>query len=303
MGSVLAHHQPPTHVPVLLDRLLELVQPKPDDPVVDATIGGGGHAVAMLARTAPNGRLLGIDLDPLARDLAANNLRSFGSRVELVAGGFDHLTERLSATSFPRPAIIIADLGLSSLELADRTRGFSFQHPDAPLDMRFDPTTGRTAADLLAGESVDHLETIIRSLGEERNARTIARSIDHTRRRQPLQRVGDLVQAILAGTRGRRGKRHPATKTFQAIRMAVNDELGRLERFLPQAVTALRPGGRLAVISFHSLEDRLVKHYFRAQAKAGVVDLLLAHPATPSFAEVTTNPRSRSAKLRVVVRI
>lgn len=171
--------------------------------------------------------------------------------------------------------------------------------------MRFDPSgaSGQRppAADLVNSLRPDELERIIRQYGEERHARAITRSIIETRRRRPLQTVGDLVTAVTRVSR-RRGRIHPATRTFQALRMAVNDELDRLERFLPQAIEALAADGRLAVISFHSLEDRIVKRFFRQQAAAGRVRILTKHPATPSYAEVTTNPRSRSAKLRVAVR-
>jgi 16S rRNA (cytosine1402-N4)-methyltransferase len=169
--------------------------------------------------------------------------------------------------------------------------------------MRFDPesSSGSTAAELVNTLPPDALEQVIRQYGEERQARTIARAIVETRARQPIKSVGDLVSAIARVTH-RRGRLHPATRTFQALRLAVNDELGRLQRFLPQAVAALMPGGRLAVISFHSLEDRIVKQFFRKQAADGQVRILTKHPAAPGFAEVTTNPRSRSAKLRVAVR-
>ncbi len=291
------------HTPVLRDEAVRLLDPQPGTHSVDATLGAGGHAAALLERTAPDGRLLAFDLDPLAHDAARTALAGYGDRVTFIHDSFDRLTAILHELRFPQPHTVLADLGLSTLELADPARGFSFQRLDDPLDMRFDPTRGgRTAADLVSTAPTDELERLLREFGEEQSARTIARSIIEARRRQPIRTVGQLVEAVVHGVHRRRGRLHPATRTFQALRMAVNDELGALRRFLPQAVACLPPGGRLAVISFHSLEDRIVKQFFREQSRAGSLDLLTKHPATPSFAEVTTNPRSRSAKLRVAMR-
>lgn len=307
LGAGLARPEPSrgAHTPVLLPEVLKLLDPKPGEHAVDATVGGGGHARAILERTAPDGRLLAIDLDTHAIEAARERLKTFSDRVILVHDAFDTLAQIVHDTQFSLPRIILADLGLSSLELGDTARGFSFQLADSPLDMRFDPSgaSGRrpTAAELANSLPVDELERILREYGEERRSRSIARSIVETRTRQRVATVGDLVSAV-ERVHPRRGRIHPATRTFQALRIAVNDELGRLERFLPQAVDVLAPGGRLAVISFHSLEDRMVKRFFRAQAAAGRVTLLTKHPTAPSFAEVTTNPRSRSAKLRAVVR-
>lgn len=307
LGAGLARPEPSrgAHTPVLLPEVLKLLDPKPGEYAVDATVGAGGHAQAMLERTAPDGKLLAIDLDPKALVIVQKSLERFSHRVTFIHDAFDRLAQILDDVHFPQPDCLLADLGLSSLELGDTARGFSFQLADSPLDMRFDPSgaSGRrpTAAELANSLPVDELERILREYGEERKSRVIARSIIETRTRQRIATVGDLVSAVERVV-PRRGRIHPATRTFQALRIAVNDELGRLERFLPQAVAALAPGGRLAVISFHSLEDRMVKRFFRAQAQAGLVTLLTKHPAAPSFAEVTTNPRSRSAKLRAVVR-
>jgi len=291
------------HVPVLLAEALQYLDPKPGDHSIDATVGGGGHAVELLKRTAPDGRLLAIDLDQHALDIAAETLAPFSSRVTFAHDAFDHLSSIRTATQFPEAQCIIADLGLSSIELADETRGFSFQHQHSPLDMRFDPShEGMTAADLLNTARETELAQIISTYGEERQARAIARSIAETRRSAKFITTDDLVQAVIRAYRGPRTKIHPATKTFQAIRIAVNDEFGRLERFLPRALAALAPGGRLAVISFHSLEDRTVKRFLRDREAAGIVTILTKHPVTPSFAETIQNPRSRSAKLRVAMR-
>ncbi len=295
VGTTLAHH------PVFLKEVLQYLDPKPNDQAVDVTVGAGGHAQAILERTAPDGKLLAVDLDSKALAFARTSLERFSHRVTFIHDAFDHLTKILHDVHFPRPDCILADLGLSSLSLSDSSRGFSFQLADSPLDMRFDPSQGRTAADIINQESEAELERILREYGQERRSRRIARSIVETRVYKRIATVGDLVSTI-ERVNPRRGRINPATRTFQALRIVVNDELGRLERFLPQAVTALAPGGRLAVISFHSLEDRMVKYFFRQQAHDGIVTLLTKHPAAPSFAEVTTNPRSRSAKLRAVVR-
>lgn len=297
MGPTLAH------TPVLLKEVIALLDPKPGEHVVDATIGAAGHAAALLERTAPQGKLLGIDLDLSALKTAQRNLENLSQRITFVHDSFDRLTQILNEYRFPQPHAILADLGLSSFALKDPDRGFSFQILHSPLDMRFDPEliAGPTAADIVNTAPEGELVRILREYGEERNARRIAHSIISKRTHKPIAIVRDLVDAILAAV-PRRSRIHPATKTFQALRISVNDELGRLTRFLPQALSALVPAGRLAVISFHSLEDRVVKHFFRQQAADGHVRILTKHPATPSFAEVTTNPRSRSAKLRVVVR-
>ncbi|MBI4093093.1 MAG: 16S rRNA (cytosine(1402)-N(4))-methyltransferase RsmH [Candidatus Kerfeldbacteria bacterium] len=289
------------HIPVLQHEVLALLDPRPGQHTVDVTLGAGGHAAAILERTAPDGQLLGIDLDPLALTVAQKNLAKFDQRVTFVHGASDDLAAIIRDRRFSPVHYILADLGLSSLTLGDPTRGFSFQATQSPLDMRFDPTSGRTAADILNSEREDEIADLIYQYGEERDSRRIARSIVTARRTKPFATVGDLLAVFPPGRR-RSSRINPATKTFQALRIAVNDELGRLERLLPQAVESLVPGGRLAIISFHSLEDRIVKQFFREQARAGRVTLLTKHPAAPSFAEVTTNPRSRSAKLRAVVR-
>jgi len=287
-----------THTPVLLDEVLTLLAPGSNQHIVDVTLGAGGHAAALLERTSPDGRLLGIDLDPLALETAKHNLAHFARRVETVHAPSDHLTKILHDLHFPPVHCILADLGLSSLELGHPSRGFSFQVAGSPLDMRFDPTQGRTAADVLNTERENDLADILFRYGEERASRRIAKAVVTARRKKAFVTVGDLLEVF--PERHGSSRRHPATKTFQALRIAVNDELGRLERFLPQAIEALEPGGRLAIISFHSVEDRIVKQFFRQQAQSGTIKLLTKHPTAPSFAEITTNPRARSAKLRAV---
>ncbi len=304
------------HVPVLCDRVVDWLQPVAPGLVVDATVGAGGHADALL-RAEPAFRLLGIDRDPAAIETARLLLQPFGDRVELVLGTFDSLSEILDRVSAPAPSAILADLGCSSLQLDAPGRGFSFLH-DGPLDMRMGPD-GETAADIVNRAPEEELVSILRSFGEERRARSVARAIVDARRRAPLTTTGALAR-LVAGAVGRTADRHihPATRTFQALRIAVNDELGQLERFLEPAVRSLRPGGRLAVIAFHSLEDRLVKHGLRRLEgrcvcppdlpschcrPESLVRVLTRRPVRPSEEEIAVNPRARSARLRVAERL
>ncbi|MFH0828962.1 MAG: 16S rRNA (cytosine(1402)-N(4))-methyltransferase RsmH [Candidatus Kerfeldbacteria bacterium] len=291
------------HTPVLLKEVTKLLNPKPGDACVDATVGAGGHATALLERTAPDGKLLAIDLDASALETSKQNLTQFAERITFIHGSFDRLLDSISDARFQKPNCILADLGVSSQTLSDASRGFSFQREESPLDMRYDTSRGTaTAAELLNSSPEQEIERILREYGEERRSRMIAKAVVTSRRKKTFATVGDLLNVIPGATGGRRGRIHPATRAFQALRIAVNDELGTLTRFLPQAVAALAFGGRLAVITFHSLEDRIVKRFFREQAAKGLLTILTKHPVTPSFAEVTTNPRSRSAKLRVTVR-
>ncbi len=304
------------HIPVLLDEVLALLAIAPGAVIVDATVGAGGHAAALLEAAGPEGRLLGIDRDPDALAIARERLAGFGDRVMLVQGCSDRMAALAAAAGITTADAILMDLGVSSMHLDRAVRGFSFVH-DGPLDMRMDPTdAGPTAADLVNTLDEDELADLIRRYGEDRHARRIARQIVQER---PFYRTGELAAAIAAAlTFPRREKIHPATRTFQALRIAVNDELGMLERALPQAVELLRPGGRLAVISFHSLEDRIVKRFFRRESMdcicppgqpvctcshRAAVRLVTRRPVTATAAEVAANPRSRSAKLRVVEKL
>jgi len=306
---------PELHVPVLRDAVAELLAPAAPGLLVDATLGMGGHA-AFLLQAAPGFRLLGIDRDPAAIELARERLGDFGGRVRLVRGTFSRLPELLEEEG-ESPAAILADLGCSSLQLDTPERGFSFRST-APLDMRMGPE-GPTAARLLQELEVEELMRILWDYGEERRARAIARAIAEARQRRPIETTRDLVEIVvrILGP-GPRGRVHPATRTFQALRIAVNDELGELERFLEPAIRSLRPGGRMAVISFHSLEDRIVKHTMRRLegrcvcppdlpvCRCGATPLvrpLTRRPIRPTTAEMEENPRSRSARLRAVERI
>jgi 16S rRNA (cytosine1402-N4)-methyltransferase len=302
------------HLPVLTARIVELLTPAAPGLLVDATVGLGGHAGALL-REDPGFFLVGLDRDPRALARAGERLRVFGERVRLVEGTFDHLPSVIEDLDLEPPAAVLADLGCSSLQLDDAERGFSFS-ADGPLDMRMG-SEGETAAELLERVEWEELVTILRDYGEERRARAIARAIVKGREQSPLRTTGELSRLVQKVVGNRERRIHPATRTFQALRIAVNDELGQLERFLEPAVRALRPGGRIAVISFHSLEDRIVKHTFRRLAgrctcppglpvcrcdPQRVVTVVTRSAVRPDEDEVTRNPRARSARLRVAER-
>lgn len=292
----------PAHTSVLLEPVLEALRPRPGVGfrALDCTVGGGGHSFGLLERSAPDGRLVGLDLDPASLELATTRLAPFAGRFTLVNRTFGELAD-LAETLEPVDAILF-DLGLSSMQLESSGRGFSFR-ADEPLDMRFDPTLDMpTAAELLNSLAEGELERTLREFGEEPRARRLARTIVQRRAQRPFDRTGDLVAAVTAALGPARGRIHPATRTFQALRIAVNDELGALEHGLDAAVGLLKPGGRLAVISFQSLEDRIVKWRFRGWADAGLVHTLTRKPVVPALEEVRQNPRARSAKLRVAER-
>lgn len=302
------------HVPVLLQAVLDGLQVRPGGQYIDATVGGGGHAASILKASSPDGRLLGMDRDPSAVEMAGLRLAAWVERVVLVHRSFDHLAEVARAHQFVPVDGILFDLGFSSLQLADASRGFSFM-AEGPLDMRFDPQANDpTAADLLNELPVEELAELIYRYGEEKRARRIAETIVAAR---PLRTTRDLV-AVIERVMQRRERIHPATRTFQALRIAVNDELATLEAALPQAVEMLAPGGRLVVISFHSLEDRLVKRFMRRESQdcicppgapvctcrhRATLRLITRKPVRPTAEEVAANPRSRSARLRVAERI
>jgi 16S rRNA (cytosine1402-N4)-methyltransferase len=268
---------------------------------VDGTVGEGGHAAAILDHCGPEGELWGLDRDPHALQAAAARLARHASRFQLFHRSYARLGEILAENDRVGAAGILLDLGLSSLQLQRSQRGFSFAG-DEPLDMRFNPEEpGATAATLLNRATQAELEKIFWEYGEERHARRLARLIVRERRRQPFQTTVQLVKLLeqAQGPGGRRGRLHPATRVFQALRIAVNLELEELAVFLEHVPAWLIPGGRLVVISYHSLEDRLVKHRLVAWERAGVMTRLTKKPLTPSAAEVKANPRARSAKLRI----
>lgn len=287
------------HTPVLLNETLSFLKLKPNATVVDATLGDGGHAAAILEQTAPHGQLIGIDLDADAIQRARERLQRFGQRVTFIHDSYRNLATQLHAQGIHTIHALLADLGVSSGELASAERGFSFQ-TDGPLDMRLDPSRQTlTAAEIVNTAPADQLLSILRSYGQEPAARVLAERLVLERQKQKFETTRQLALAVERITRGRRrGGLHPATRTFQALRIAVNDELGALTDFLPQAVAALEPGGRLVVISFHSGEDRIVKTAFRQFASDGLGTILTKHVTKPTRPEVLANRRSRSAKLR-----
>ena len=303
----------PRHRPVLYQEVLAGLRPAPGGRYIDATVGAGGHAAGLLAASAPNGLLLGLDRDPVALAVAAEKLAPAGERerVRLVQASYTQVAQ--IALGFGPVDGFLLDLGLSSLQLDDPQRGFAFQ-ADGPLDMRFDPASELNAAEIVNTWPLEDLADIIYRYGEEPRSRAIARAVGAAR---PLNTTGQLAAVVEQAVGGRRGQRlHPATQTFQALRIAVNGELEAVATVLPLAVSLLRPGGRLAVISFHSLEDRLVKNFMRDLAQGHddlsqpypqpiepALELVTRKPVMPSAAEIAGNPRSRSAKLRVTEKL
>lgn len=283
----------------MVDEVLTTLSLQPNEHVVDGTVGAGGHAVAMLEKTSPHGKLLGLDLDEVALDTARKHLDRFGSRAMLVHTNYTEIERVLLSHSFGPVQAALLDLGFSSLEIDDPARGLSFLH-DGPLDMRFDRSQSLTAAEIVNQWGEHELAEIFRTLGEERYSARIAYGIVRARKDHPLVGTLDLVTIIRGAVPivATRSRLHFATRTFQALRIATNNELGNIRAGLDAFMRVLAPGGRFAVISFHSLEDRIVKQFFLAQSKLGVGKILTKRPLTPSDAEIQKNPRSRSAKLR-----
>jgi len=304
-----------THKPVMLTEVLNALQPRPGGQYADGTVGGAGHATAVLAASSPNGRLWGCDRDGVALEAAKKRLAEFAGRFELRRGNYAELSDWVPAASCDG---VLLDLGVSSPQLDEAGRGFSFQS-DGPLDMRMDTRQPLTAAALLNTASAAELAQVLWEYGDERESRRFARAIVHDRETQPFTTTGQLAGLIerLSPRAGR--KTHPATRVFQALRIAVNDEIGSLERGLEGAMKLLKPGGRLAVITFHSLEDRVVKIFGRARARdytftgtdvpelraprAPDLRLVTRKAIKPGAAEIEANPRSRSAQLRVMEKL
>lgn len=283
----------------MLDEVLAGLLPQPGQTIVDGTLGGGGHARALAERVAPGGRVIGLDRDPQAVERTSVELAPLG--VTCLCASYADLKEVLAEMQTATVDGCLIDLGLSSDQLADAARGFSFT-ADGPLDLRFDPREGPTAAELLARSSERDLADLIFKFGEERFSRRIARRIVERRRERPLTTAADLADLVRRCVPRSPGRTRidPATRTFQALRIAVNDELGQLTRALQEMPDCLRPGGRLAAISFHSLEDRLVKQAFRDDPRWTPIT---KKPLRPSDAETADNPRARSAKLRIAERV
>lgn len=301
------------HRPVMADKVVGLLVTGPGD-YIDATVGLGGHAERILEAAGPESRLLGLDLDPRALAVAARRLGRFGPRVRLVRANFAEVAEVAARERFVPARGVLFDLGVGSHQLADPAAGFSFQ-VSGPLDMRYDPDAPVTAADLVNKLSEAELAEIIRRYGEEPRARRIAREIVRSR---PIRTTDELARVVARAVGTARGRIHPATRTFMALRIAVNRELENLERGLAGAVRVLGRGGRVVVISFHSLEDRVVKQFFRRESRdcicppglpvcacghRAVLRELTRRPITPDEAEVKANPRARSAKMRAAEKI
>jgi 16S rRNA (cytosine1402-N4)-methyltransferase len=327
------------HIPVLLHETLDGLNVRANGFYIDGTVGAGGHAAGILRASAPRGRLLGLDRDPSALEISRRQLAPFGDRVILIQGSFADLQDIVHAQGLGLVDGILFDLGVSSMQLDRPDRGFSFQQ-EGPLDMRFDPTASRTAADLVNELPYRELADIIYTYGEEPAARAIARAIVAARPLHTTVQLAEVASAARTGFLARRGSarrgsgrrgsarrrsalnrsasRHPATQTFQAIRIAVNEELTALEKGLEVAIEVLKPGGRLAVITFHSLEDRIVKRFLRRESRdcicppeaavctcghRATVDQITKKPIRPTASEVERNARSRSSKLRIAARI
>ncbi|OHB81695.1 MAG: 16S rRNA (cytosine(1402)-N(4))-methyltransferase [Planctomycetes bacterium RBG_16_64_12] len=288
----------PVHVPVLLDQVIQWLDPRPGAVIVDGTLGGGGHTRALAERVGPAGRVIALDRDPEAVAAAGQNL--LGLPVESVHANFCDLTEVLRGLGVGTVDGVLLDLGVSSDQLADHTRGFSFA-AEGSLDLRFDQGRGEPASRLVNRLSAEHLAELIHRYGEERYSRRIARAVVDRRRKKPIETAVELAELVRQNVpRSPAGRRiDPATRTFQALRIAVNDEMKSLEIALRRMPDCIRPQGRFAVISFHSLEDRRVKEAFRDDQR---YDVLTRKPVRPSPEEVARNPRASSAKLRVAGR-
>jgi 16S rRNA (cytosine1402-N4)-methyltransferase len=306
------------HVPVLADEVLDRLAPRPGETVIDCTFGAGGHSELLVGRLRGEGKLIAIDRDPTVAPYFERLRRTTAAKVRLLHGEFSQVLEQLGSNGVRADAILL-DLGVSSMQIDRPERGFSYAG-DAPLDMRMDPASDLTAADVVNEMGEWELADIFRRYGEERYARQVSRAIVRRRAKQPFERTGDLVEVIKQAlpAPARFGEGHPAKRVFQALRIEVNDELGSLERALPAALEMLRPHGRLAVISFHSLEDRIVKRFLRdgehgctcppdfPVCACGSTPTLRAIPRRairPSAAEVARNPRSASARMRVAVKV
>ncbi len=308
------------HQPVLFEQTLASLNLRPGGLYVDGTLGGGGHSAGILAAIAPDGRVIGLDRDDDALAAASERLKDFGGRFWPIKANFADMADVLAAEGIKQVDGVLLDIGVSSHQLDEPARGFSYMQ-DGPLDMRMDRRDGRTAADLLAEISEENLADLIYRYGEEKFSRRIARRLVEAREQQPLTstaQLAELVAAAIPAAKRRQEKQHPAKRTFQALRIAVNDELGALESGLAAAFSILKSGGRLSVITFHSLEDRIVKNYFAGLAKGCDCPpefpvcvcgkkpqgrLPWRKPQIAGENELSVNPRARSAKLRTIEKI
>ncbi len=294
----------PVHQSVLAKEVVESLRLEPGDVIVDATVGGGGHAAEILRRIVPGGKLIGIDADPHALEIAARMLRDFGNEVILRHANFRCLDSVLKDVKVSAISGIVFDLGVSSYQLEDASRGFGIK-TDSRLDMRMDPHNRMSAFDVVNRAGEKDLADILYRYGEERFSRRIARAVVYARARKPIDTTKELARIVARSIPGRCRPRaiHPATRTFQALRIYVNDELGALEEGLGKAIEHLEGGARISVISFHSLEDRIVKQAFKGFSNDKLMTIVTKKPITPRDEEISSNPRARSAKLRVAERI
>lgn len=306
--------EPTPHQPVLYNEIIHLLRPHRAGRYVDCTVGAGGHAWGILQACEPDGLLLGFDVDTYALQLARKHLESFSNRATLVHSSFTNLSKELNAVGWHMVDGILLDLGISSMQLDIPERGFSFRK-DALLDMRFDLRNPMRAIDLVNNLSEKELADVLYTFGEERRSRQVARAIVQAR---PLETTHQLASVVAKTTSSGRKRMHPATRTFQALRIAVNQELDALREVLPKAISSLTPKGRLAVISYHSLEDRIVKHYLRNESKDCIcppkqpicdcghtasISIITKRPIRPQDGEIERNPRARSARLRVIEKL
>ena len=289
------------HIPVLQKEVLEYLDPKPNENFIDATIGNAGHTLTILERNIPAGKVLGIDADPEIIKNTKYSIQNtvYKNRVILVCDNFANLKEIVKQEKFKSVQGILFDLGMSSWHLEESGRGFSFLKNES-LDMRYNPRNPLTAARIVNYYSSQEIEKILKDYGEERFAKKIAQKIIEIRKIKPIETTSQLAEIVKSATPHwyHRKKIHPATRTFQAIRIAVNDELNNLRKTLPQTIEILKLGGKLVVISFHSLEDRIIKNFLKEKAKENILKILTKKPIKPSLGEIKINPRSRSAKLR-----
>jgi 16S rRNA (cytosine1402-N4)-methyltransferase len=292
----------PLHLPVMAEEALRLLDPKPGETIVDGTIGAGGHSKAILRALDGAGLLLGLDRDPNMAAIARRELGvSVGARVEILTGNFSDLKSALLSLGAEAADGVLLDLGFASPQVADPARGFSYR-ADGPLDMRMGSGGGLTAQEWINSVSQGELAGVLREYGEERFSGRIARAIVEARRLKPIRRTGELAEIIVRAVPGGPRRLHPARRSFQALRIRINEEMEHLDAFLSALPSVLRPGGRCAVISYHSLEDRRVKNAFRAGVAEGLYEPLTRKPIRPSPAEISANPRSRSARLRAVLK-
>lgn len=298
-----------THIPVLTKEVLEYLNPKENENFIDCTVGQGGHAKLILEKTGPQGKVLGIDADSEQIENCRKLLKNFGKRLILVNNTYANLPEIIKKENFGQVNGILLDMGVSSWQLEKSQKGFSFLK-DEPLDMRYDDKTNSLTAEIILNEwPEDKIEEILKEYGEERFARQIAKNIIEHRKKERIKSAFQLTEIIKKAIplRSQYGKIHCATRTFQALRIAVNDELNNLTKVLPEAISALSPGGRIVIISFHSLEDRIAKNFLKnnpqAGGKEGILKILTKKPITASLAQIKINPRARSAKIRAAIKL